>query len=112
MAECLQPKLHYGDIVVMDNLRSHKVVDINKTIEGAEAQIKYLPPYGSDRNPIKQVFANLKAPRRAARARGVEALLCAIGSLMDKSTPDKCECYINMLAVASQGDSALRTGIG
>ena len=74
--------------------------------------MNYLLPYGSDRNPIKQVFANLKALRRAARARGVEALWGSIGSLMDKSTPDKCECYIDMLAVASQGDSALRTGVG
>ena len=69
--------------------------------------MNYLPPYGLDRNPIKQVFANLKALRRTARARGVEAFWGSIGSLMDKSTPDKCERYVNMLAVASQGDSAL-----
>ena len=74
--------------------------------------MNYLPSYGSGLNPIKQVFTKLKALLRAARACGVEALWGSIGSLMDKSTPGKCECYINMLAVASQGDSALRTGIG
>ncbi len=90
----LVPELRHGDIVVMDNLSSHKVAGIQKTIEGAGAQVKYLPPYSPDLNPIEQVFAKLKAALRVTQARTVEALWSAVGSLMNRFSPDECGRYI------------------
>ena len=90
----LTSELRHGDIVVMDNLSSHKVAGIHKAIEDADAQVKYLPPCSPDLNPIGQVFAKLKALLRATQARTVEALWSAIGSLMDRFSPDECQRYI------------------
>jgi transposase len=70
----LVPELRHGDIVVMDKLSSHKVVGIPKAIESAGAQVKYLPRYSPELNPIEQVFAKLKAVLRVTQARTVQAL--------------------------------------
>lgn len=88
------PELRCGDIVVMDNLSSHKVAGIHKAIQSAGAQVKYLPPYSPDLNPIEQVFAKLKAALRATQARTADALCSAIGSLMDRFSPAECERHI------------------
>ncbi|MBC7483009.1 MAG: IS630 family transposase [Rhizobacter sp.] len=90
----LVPGWRPGDIVVMDNRSSHKVAGIEKTINNAGAQVKYLPPYSPDFNPIEQVFAKLNAALRVTQARTVEALWSAIGSLVNQFSPDECERYV------------------
>ena len=75
--QCLVPTLRQGDIVVMDNLASHKVAGIEEAIEGAGAELRYLPPYSPDLNPIEQLFAKIKALLRKAAARTLDALLDA-----------------------------------
>lgn len=90
----LVPALHAGDVVVMDNLSSHKVAGIKPAIEAAGAALRYLPPYSPDFNPIEQVFAKLKAMLRSTQARTLEALWSAIDELLDRFPSDECERYI------------------
>jgi transposase len=80
-------------MVVMDNLSAHKVVGIAAAIEAVGAQLRYLPPYSPDYNPIEQVFAKLKTLLRKTAARTVEALWSAFGSLLNQFTPAECERY-------------------
>jgi transposase len=77
----LVPVLRPDDIVIMDNLGSHKVSGVRQAIEGAGAQLRYLPPYSPDLNLIQQVFAKIKAKLRARAERTVAALWDAIGDL-------------------------------
>jgi len=70
----LAPTLSDGDIVVMDNLASHKVAGVREAIEATGARLLYLPPYSPDLNPIEQAFAKLKAMLRKAAARSIETL--------------------------------------
>jgi transposase len=72
--EVLCPKLRPGDVVVMDNLSSHKVKGVRERIETAGAQLLYLPPYSPDLNPIEKAWAKLKQQLRAAKARTKDAL--------------------------------------
>jgi transposase len=88
------PILRPGDIVVMDNLASHKVAGIRQAIEAAGAELRYLPPYSPDFNPIEQFFAKLKALLRKAAARTVEALIAAIANALTTVTPHECENYL------------------
>ena len=88
------PILRPGDIVVMDNLASHKVAGIRKAIEAAGAELRYLPPYSPDFNPIEQFFAKLKALLRKAAARTVNALIAAIANALTAVTPRECANYI------------------
>lgn len=91
--QVLVPELRPGDIVVMDNLSSHKGPDVRLAIEAAGAQLLYLPPYSPDFNPIENAFAKLKALLRAAAERTVDALWATIGSLIQRFTPDECANY-------------------
>lgn len=88
------PILKPGDVVVMDNLASHKVAGIRTAIEAAGAELRYLPPYSPDLNPIEQLFAKLKALRRKAAARTVEALIAAIAEALTKISPKECANYL------------------
>lgn len=72
--QMLVPTLRPGDVVVLDNLGSHKVSGIAEAIQAAGAQLRYLPPYSPDFNPIEQVFAKLKTLLRKAATRTVETL--------------------------------------
>lgn len=90
---CLAPILKPGDIVVMDNLSSHKVAGVREAIEAAGAQLLYLPPYSPDFNPIEQVFAKLKALLRKIAARAVDALWNAIGQLLALFPSHECANY-------------------
>ena len=81
--QMLAPELRPGDIVVMDNLTAHKVVGIRQAIEARGAELRYLPPYSPDLNPIEQAFAKLKALLRKAAERTVDGLWNAIGKLLD-----------------------------
>lgn len=90
----LAPTLAAGDIVVMDNLSSHKVPGVRRAIEARGATVLYLPPYSPDLNPIEQVFAKLKALLRKAAARTRKVLWAKIGELLKAFTPDECANYI------------------
>ena len=79
-----------GDVVVMDNLASHKVAGVQGAIEAKGASVRYLPPYSPDLNPIEQVFAKLKALLRRAQQRSVQAMWDKIGQLLDAFSPDEC----------------------
>lgn len=92
--QSLAPVLHIGDIVVMDNLGSHKVAGVCEAIEAAGASVRYLPPYSPDLNPIEQVFAKFKALLRRTAARTVDDLWSAIGTLLGHFPPDECARYI------------------
>ncbi len=92
--QLLVPELRAGDIVVMDNLSSHKVAGVKTAIERAGATLKYLPPYSPDYNPIEQVFSKLKTMLRKAQARTVQTLWSSIGTLLDRFEPAECERYI------------------
>ena len=72
--QVLVPTLSPGDIVVMDNLSSHKGAEVRKAIEAAGAELRYLPPYSPDFNPIEKAFAKLKAHLRKAAERTIEGL--------------------------------------
>jgi transposase len=91
--QVLVGELRPGDIVIMDNLSSHKGAGIRQAIEAAGATLVFLPPYSPDFNPIENAFAKLKALLRAAAERTVEALWTTIGSLIDRFTPDECANY-------------------
>jgi transposase len=88
------PILRPGDIVVMDNLASHKVAGIRSAIEAAGAELRYLPPYSPDFNPIEQFFAKLKALLRKAAARTVDALIAAIADILAEVSPQECANYL------------------
>jgi len=89
----LVPELKAGDIVVMDNLSSHKRPKVAALIEAAGASLLYLPPYSPDFNPIEKLFAKLKALLRKAAERTIDGLWRAIGKCLDKFTQRECANY-------------------
>ena len=89
----LVPTLAAGDIVIMDNLGSHKAEAVRTAIEGVGAQLLYLPPYSPDLNPIEQVFAKLKALLRKVAARSIDVLWDAVGQLLQRFAPHECSNY-------------------
>jgi transposase len=89
----LVPELRRGDVVVMDNLGSHKVAGVRRAIEGAGCRLLYLPPYSPDLNPIENAFSKLKRLLRAAAERTLDGLWAAIGRLLDRFTPRECRNY-------------------
>jgi len=89
----LVPELRPGDIVVMDNLSSHKGPKVREMIEAAGAQLRYLPPYSPDFNPIENAFAKLKALLRKAAKRTVDGLWTTIGNLIHNFSPNECRNY-------------------
>lgn len=90
----LAPTLRNGDIVLMDNLASHKVAGVKDAIEQAGATLRYLPAYSPDFNPIEQAFAKLKAALRKAAARTFDALIEAITQALADFTAQECANYI------------------
>jgi transposase len=91
--QVLVPELRPGDIVIMDNLSSHKGLAVRHAIEAAGASLLFLPPYSPDFNPIENAFAKLKALLRAAAERTVDSLWARIGNLIDRFTPQECANY-------------------
>ena len=92
--QVLAPTLNAGDIVIMDNLSSHKVAGVRDAIEACGATLIYLPPYSPDLNPIEQAFAKLKALLRKLAARTVAMLWDTIGDLLDRFSPQECLNYL------------------
>jgi transposase len=97
----LVPTLAPGDIVIMDNLGSHKGPAIRKAIRAVGAKLLFLPPYSPDLNPIEQVFAKLKLLLRKAAERSVEATWQRIGQLIDAFPPHECANYLRNSGYAS-----------
>ena len=91
--QVLAPTLHDGDIVFMDNLRTHKVDGVAAAIEAAGATVRYLPAYSPDFNPIEMAFSKLKTAMRKGAARTVEALWKLIGRLIKTFAADECANY-------------------
>ena len=89
----LAPSLGPGDIVVMDNLPAHKPAAVRPAIERSGAELRYLPPYSPDLNPIEQVFAKMKTLLRKAEERTLEALWCRTGELLQHFSPNECANY-------------------
>ena len=91
--QVLVPTLAPGDVVIMDNLSSHKGAGIRAAIEAAGARLLYLPPYSADFNPIENAFSKLKAALRRAAERTIEKLWTAIGRIIPTFTPAECANY-------------------
>jgi transposase len=89
----LLPTLRPGDIVIMDNLGSHRGKIVRALIRSVGAKLFFLPKYSPDLNPIEQVFAKLKHLLRKATARTVETICAAIGELLGAFTKDECANY-------------------
>ena len=90
----LRPTLRHGDIVVMDNLGSHKGKIVRQLIRSAGAKLLFLPKYSPDLNPIEQVFAKIKHLLRKTAARTAEAVCAAIGQALKAFTPEECGNYL------------------
>ena len=97
----LVPTLRPGDVVILDNLGSHKAKPAREAIRKAGGKLVFLPPYSPDLNPIEQIFAKLKAMLRKAAERTVEATWRRIGSLLDRFPPEECKNYLKHAGYAS-----------
>lgn len=99
--QILAPTLRTGDIVIMDNLGSHKGRGVRTAIRAAGAKLFFLPPYSPDLNPIEQAFAKMKTLLRKADERTVEDTWRRIGALLDCFTPIECANYLRNAGYAS-----------
>jgi transposase len=99
--QVLLPTLRPGDIVIIDNLGSHKGKAVRRVLRAAGAKLFFLPPYSPDLNPIEQVFAKLKTLLRKANERTVEATWRRIGALLDCFKPAECANYFRNAGYAS-----------
>lgn len=89
----LVPTLRPGDIVVMDNLGSHKGPAVEAAISSAGARVEYLPPYSPDLNPIEKMWSKIKSHLRAAEARTSRSLHAAIRRAFEAVTPGDAESW-------------------
>jgi len=90
----LVPTLKPGDVVILDNLGSHKGKAVRRTIRNVGARLVFLPKYSPDLNPIEQVFSKLKHLLRKAQARSYDAILAAIAEVLGTFTPKECVNYL------------------
>src|SRR5690606_20860251 len=97
----LAPELKPGDIVIMDNLGSHKGEAVREIIEATGATLRFLPPYSPDLNPIEQAFAKIKHWMRAAQKRTVEETWRHVGTLVATINPTECANYFTNAGYAS-----------
>ena len=95
VAHVLVPELRRGDVVIMDNLASHKRAAVRELVEAAGATLLFLPPYSPDFNPIEKAFARFKAMLRKAAERTVAGLWALIGKLVDIFRPAECANYFS-----------------
>jgi len=92
--QVLVPTLRPGDIVVMDNLSSHKRAAVRQTIEAAGAALRFLPPYSPDLNPIEMLFAKFKAHLRSLREKTVDGVWKALGTISTEVTAEECTNFL------------------
>ena len=100
--QMLVPTLKPGDVVIIDNLGSHKGKAVRRAIRQAGAKLFFLPPYSPDLNPIEQVFAKLKTLLRQAAESTVEATWKRIGTLLERFSPTECANYFANAGYASK----------
>jgi transposase len=93
VTQVLVPTLRPGDVVVLDNLSTHRGAEIREGIEAAGATLHFLPPYSPDFNPIELCFAKLKAILRAARPRSFDAVCDVVAASLSRFLPDECARY-------------------
>jgi transposase len=101
IVQFLTPTLNPGDIVVMDNLSSHKNPSVRAAIRSAGAKLFYLPAYSPDLNPIEKAFSKLKTLLRKANARTFEQVEKAIAELLGQVTPQECINYFRSAGYAA-----------
>ncbi len=92
--QLLIPTLKPGDVVILDNLGSHKSAAVRRAIRAAGAHLLFLPPYSPDLNPIEMMFAKLKTLLRKADERSITNVWNRIGLLLGEFSPDECANYI------------------
>jgi transposase len=92
--QVLVPSLRAGDVVVLDNLAMHRQPEVRAAIEAVGAQLRFLPPYSPDFNPIEQAFAKLKAFLRAARPRTFDQVTALVAAALELFTPAECRNYV------------------
>jgi transposase len=97
----LVPTLKPGDVVVLDNLGSHKGIAVRRAIRAAGAHLLFLPPYSPDLNPIEMMFAKLKTLLRKADERSIAAVWHRIGQLLSEFSPAECSNYLQHAGYAS-----------
>jgi transposase len=91
--QVLAPTLRKGDIVFMDNVRTHKIDGVAAALRAVGAKLRYLPAYSPDLNPIEMAFSKLKAALRKGAARTVKALWKLVGKLLKTIAPEECANY-------------------
>ena len=96
----LAPTLQPGDVVILDNLASHKSAKAEAILKQRGAWFLFLPPYSPDLNPIERAFAKLKAHLRRIGARTIDALWRAVGDICALYTPDECRNYLTAAGYA------------
>ena len=101
VVQFLVPTLRRGDVVVMDNLSSHKAPAVRRALRAAGALLIFLPPYSPDLNPIEQAFSKLKTLLRKENARTMEQTSACIGKLLDHVTPKECANYFSEAGYAT-----------
>jgi transposase len=101
VGQCLVPTLTPGDIIIADNLGSHKGLPARQLIRKAGAHLLFLPPYSPDLNPIEMVFAKLKTLFRKADERSIETSWRKLGTLLDEFTATECQNYLRHAGYAS-----------
>ena len=99
--QILVPSLKPGDIVIMDNLGSHKGQAVRQAIRQAKAKLFFLPPYSPDLNPIEQAFSKLKTLLRKAKERTVDDTWKRIGKLLDCFHPQECANFFRNAGYAN-----------
>jgi transposase len=99
----LAPTLQAGDVVVLDNLASHKVAGVREAIEARDAAIYVPASYSPDLNPIEQLFAKLKAVIRGLAPRSLAALVQAVNHALDHVTPAECASYLGHAGYTQSG---------
>jgi transposase len=99
--QVLVPTLKPGDVVILDNLGSHKGKAVRRAIRATGARLLFLPPYSPDLNPIEQVVAKLKHLMRKANERRVDAAWKRTGSLLESFNPNECQNYLINAGYAS-----------
>lgn len=100
--QCLVPALKPDDVVVMDNLSSHKAVGVREAIESVGADLWYLPPYSPDFNPIEKLWSKVKAYLRRIAARGFDTIGHALADVLRTVSPTECGNYFNSCGYGNQ----------
>ena len=101
LQQVLCPQLREGDMLILDNLSTHKIQNVSQLVSARGVGIRYLPPYSPDLNPIELAFAKLKAHLRQAAARTLVDLHCALASALNSFSPQHCRGFFRHAQYAS-----------